>query len=93
MAAGRVSNGLIKDPLTGTTFSIRSGAVEGPWCPNFPFNILFQVFEPTGVPVFKCKTGGGSVSVEVDTSAKTNFESGYWKGILDAQGKTDGGYY
>ena len=39
------------------------------------------------------KTGGGAVSVEVDVNAKTNFESGYWKGILDAQGKTDGGYY
>ena len=36
---------------------------------------------------------GGAVSVEVDVNAKTNFESGYWKGILDAQGKTDGGYY
>ena len=41
----------------------------------------------------QAKTGGGAVSVEVDVNAKTNFESGYWKGILDAQGKTDGGYY
>jgi len=93
MAAGRVSDGLIKDPLTGTSFNVRSGAVEGPWCPNFPFSVLFSVIEPTGLPVFKCKTGGGAVQVEVDVNAKTNFESGYWKGILDAQGKTDGGYY
>merc|ERR1719258_248797 len=94
MAAGRVSDGLIKDPLTGTSFNVRSGAVEGPWCPNFPFRAcLFSVIEPTGLPVFKCKTGGGAVQVEVDVNAKTNFESGYWKGILDAQGKTDGGYY
>ena len=35
----------------------------------------------------------GAIPVEVDVNAKTNFESGYWKGILDAQGKTDGGYY
>jgi nitrite reductase/ring-hydroxylating ferredoxin subunit len=93
MAAGRVSDGLIKDPLTGTSFNVRSGAVEGPWCPNFPFSILFSVIQPTGLPVFKCKTGGGAVQVEVDVNAKTNFESGYWKGVLDAQGKTDGGYY
>ena len=93
MAAGRVAGGEIKDPLTGTSFSVKSGQVVGPWCPNFPFNILFSVIEPQGLPVFKCKTGGGAVQVEVDVNAKTNFESGYWKGILDAQGKTDGGYY
>ena len=72
---------------------MKSGQVVGPWCPNFPFNFLFSVIEPQGLPVFKCKTGGGAVQVEVDVNAKTNFESGYWKGILDAQGKTDGGYY
>ena len=93
MAAGRVANGLIKDPLTGTSFSVKSGQIDGPWCPNFPFNILFSVIQPQGLPVFKCKTGGGAVQVEVDVNAKTNFESGYWKGVLDAQGKTDGGYY
>jgi len=31
--------------------------------------------------------------VEVDTNYKSSYESGYWRGILDAQGKTDGGYY
>jgi len=93
MAAGTVKAGVIKDPLTGTSFSLKTGEVVGKWCPNFPFSILFSPLEPTGLPVFKCKTGGGAVAVEVDVNAKTNFESGYWKGILDAQGKTDGGYY
>merc|ERR1719486_322598 len=36
MAAGRVAGGEIKDPLTGTSFSVKSGQVVGPWCPNFP---------------------------------------------------------
>ncbi|KAH8071971.1 hypothetical protein JL721_3877 [Aureococcus anophagefferens] len=88
-----VANGLIRDPLTGSSFDVKTGELVGPWCPNFPFSILFSIIEPTTLPVFKCKTGGGAVSVEVDVNAKTNFESGYWKGILDAQGKTDGGYY
>merc|ERR1719163_923073 len=66
MAAGRVAGGEIKDPLTGTSFSVKSGQVVGPWCPNFPFNFLFSVIEPQGLPVFKCKTGGGAVQVEVD---------------------------
>jgi len=93
MAIGPVKAGKIKDPITGTSFSLKTGEVVGPWCPNFPFSFLFALIEPAGLPVFKCKTSGGAVSVEVDINAKTNFESGYWKGILDAQGKADGGYY
>ena len=93
MAAGQVRNGLIKDPLTGTSFDLKSGDVVGPWCPNFPFSILFSAIEPTGLPVFKTKKEGSSVCVEVNVAAKAQFEQGYWKGILDAQGKADGGYY
>jgi len=93
MALGPVKAGKIKDPLTGTAFSLKTGEVVGPWCPNFPFSFLFALIEPAGLPVFKAKTSGADVSVEVDINAKTNFESGYWKGILDAQGKADGGYY
>mmetsp|Transcript_4063 Transcript_4063/g.13344 ORF Transcript_4063/g.13344 Transcript_4063/m.13344 type:complete len:154 (-) Transcript_4063:688-1149(-) len=93
MAIGPVKAGKIKDPITGTSFSLKTGEVVGAWCPNFPFSFLFGLIEPAGLPVFKCKTAGSSVSVEVDVNAKTNFESGYWKGLLDAQGKADGGYY
>ena len=93
MASGQVKNGLIKDPLTGTSFDLKTGAVAGKWCPNFPFSFLFSAIEPVGIPVFKCKKDGSTVSVEVNTAARAQFESGYWKGILDAQGKADGGYY
>ena len=56
-------------------------------------SFLFSAIEPTGIPVFKVKKDGSSVSVEVNVAAKAQFEQGYWKGILDAQGKADGGYY
>ena len=36
---------------------------------------------------------GGYIEVLVDVNAKAEFEKKYWKGILDAQGKADGGYY
>ena len=36
---------------------------------------------------------GSGFQVKVDVNAKTNFEKDYWRGILDSQGKTDGGYY
>ena len=93
MAAGQVKGGLIKDPLTGTSFDLKTGQVVGKWCPNFPFSFLFSAIEPTGIPVFKVKKDGSSVSVEVNVAARAQFEQGYWKGILDAQGKADGGYY
>ena len=93
MSGGQVRNGAIKDPLTGTSFSLKTGEVVGKWCPNFPFSLLFAAIEPVGLPVFKAKAGSGSVSVEVNTNARAQFEQGYWKGILDAQGKADGGYY
>ena len=34
-----------------------------------------------------------AIQVEVDVNYKAAYESNYWRGILDAQGKTDGGYY
>merc|ERR1712194_399271 len=42
------------------------------------------------VPVRK---QGGSVQVQINVNAKAQFESKYWRGVLDAQGKVDGGYY
>ena len=39
------------------------------------------------------KKGGANIQVEVDVNYKLAYESNYWRGILDAQGKTDGGYY
>ena len=36
---------------------------------------------------------GGSLQALVNVNAKAQFESNYWRGVLDAQGKVDGGYY
>lgn len=45
------------------------------------------------MPTYKVKKSGAFIQVEVDVAYKQNYESNYWRGILDAQGKTDGGYY
>merc|ERR1719356_2146989 len=69
MAAGRVAGGEIKDPLTGTSFSVKSGQVVGPWCPNFPFNFLFSVIEPQGLPVcLRRPSAGRSLEVQVPSA-------------------------
>jgi len=33
------------------------------------------------------------IEVLVDADAKADFEKRYWKGVLDASGKANGGYY
>jgi hypothetical protein len=55
--------------------------------------LLGGLFEPAGVPTYAVKKSGNAVQVQVDVNYKASYESNYWKGILDAQGKADGKYY
>ena len=54
-------------------------------------------FDARGLPhrafAVECRKSGNAIQVKVNVNAKAQFEEGYWRGILDAQGKTDGGYY
>ena len=73
---------------------MKTGAVEeGNWCTSGIGKIVGGLFEPAGVPVYPVKTKGNVVEVQVDVNYKLNFESQYWSGILDAQGKSNGKYY
>jgi len=90
---GKVSKTTIKDAQFGTEFDLETGAVVGRWCPGGLGFVIGKLFEPTGVPTYKVKKAGQFLQIEVDVNFKVNYESKYWKGILDAQGKTDGGYY
>ena len=36
---------------------------------------------------------GSKVQALINVNAKAQFEQNYWRGILDSQGKVDGGYY
>uniref|UniRef100_A0A7S2E968 Rieske domain-containing protein n=1 Tax=Trieres chinensis TaxID=1514140 RepID=A0A7S2E968_TRICV len=93
LSFGRVSEGTIEDPVLGTKFSLKTGEVVGPWCPSGIGKLLGGLFEPSGVPVYPVKKAGANIEVQVDVNAKANFESQYWSGVLDAQGKADGKYY
>ena len=42
---------------------------------------------------YPLRNKNGKLEVEVDVNVKDRFESQYWRGVLDAQGKTDGKYY
>jgi len=94
LSFGSVSDGCIADPVLGTRFNLKTGTVaEDDWCTSPIGRIVGGLFEPAGVPTYACKTKGSVVEVQVDVNYKAAFESQYWSGILDAQGKSNGKYY
>merc|ERR1712176_1221639 len=92
LAVGKVENGAIVDPILGSRFSLKSGSPVD-WCPSIIGKVVGGLFVPTGVPTYKCRKGRNQVEVEVDVNYKLAFESEYWSGVLDAQGKANGKYY
>jgi hypothetical protein len=97
MFGGRIDENAqtLEDPQWGTKYSLVNGDVVGKWCPSPPIlgSLIGTVFPPRGVWVPSVREQGGFIEVLIDMDAKSEFEKNYWKGILDAQGKTDGGYY
>jgi len=93
LAAGKVSNSTITDAQYGTQFDLKTGQVVGKWCPSGIGFLVGKLQGPSDIPTYKIKKGGANIQVEVDVNYKQEYESNYWRGILDAQGKTDGGYY
>jgi nitrite reductase/ring-hydroxylating ferredoxin subunit len=93
LSDGRVGKKTIKDVQYGTEFNLETGKVEGKWCPGGIGFLVGKLVGPTDIPTYRVKKSGAFIQVEVDVAYKQNFESNYWRGVLDAQGKTDGGYY
>ena len=81
----------------GTLFELSTGNVkEGTWVSSPPLisNVLRLLFsEPQGVISYQVRDNGDVLQVLVDVKAREQYEQRYWKGILDASGKADGGYY
>eukprot|EP00966_Prymnesium_polylepis_P114925 2655877-Prymnesium_polylepis.2 len=44
-------------------------------------------------PADQVRKKGNSVQALINVNAKAQFEQKYWRGVLDSQGKVDGGYY
>ena len=91
-----VEGDLIEDSLSGTRYSLKTGKVVGNWCPAPPGigPLLFRNLVPIQeVATYQVRKSGNAIQVLVDVNAKAKFEAGYWRGVLDSQGKVDGGYY
>jgi len=84
----------IVEPVTGTQFDLKTGKQNGKWCP-YPIGqlIIGRVTTPQDLDVFKVRKQGNNVQAFINVNAKAQFEQKYWRGVLDSQGKVDGGYY
>lgn len=94
VSQGRVNSRdkTIEDPQNGSEFNYQTGEPVR-WCTRGVGILIGRFIEQGPLPCFKIKKSGNKLQIEVNVNAKADFESNYWRGILDAQGKTDGGYY
>jgi len=92
---GTVEDDAIVCPLHRSAFSLRTGKLVGPWCPAPPLigPLTGKLKSPRSLQTFQARQQGGRVQVLLDINAKKRFEGNYWRGVLDSQGKVDGGYY
>lgn len=94
---GRLGEGsTIVCPLHKSAFSLETGDVVGDWCPFPPILgplVLGNLAPPEKVSTFPVRAKGQNIEVFVDRNLKERFESKYWSGLLDAQGKATGDYY
>lgn len=85
---------LLEEPITGTLFSAKTGKVVGKWCPNALGRLLIgRITQPSNIQTFAVRKKGNAIEAQININAKAQFEQQYWRGVLDAQGKVDGGYY
>lgn len=78
------------------SFVLSAGDVVGDWCPFPPILgplILGNLAPPEKVATFPVRAKGQTIEVFIDRNLKERFESKYWSGLLDAQGKATGDYY
>jgi len=89
-----IQGDVVVEPVSGTKFNIKTGKQTGTWCP-YPIGklIIGRITTPQDMETFKLRKQGGYVQALINVNAKAQFEQKYWRGILDSQGKVDGGYY
>eukprot|EP00903_Cladosiphon_okamuranus_P010033 g9515.t1 len=88
--------GALVCPLHKSAFSLEDGKLVGDWCPFPPVlgPLVLGRLEPAkDLAVFPVRASGGNIQVLINRNLKAEFESKYWTGLLDAQGKASGDYY
>ncbi|GJQ15433.1 hypothetical protein GpartN1_g7224.t1 [Galdieria partita] len=92
---GLIGSGTLICAQHRTSWRLSDGKLAGKWCPYPPIlgPLLGKLKVPQDLAVFPVREMNGFIEALVDLDAAKEFESNYWRGILDAQGKATGGYY
>lgn len=94
LEAGSIADGVLTCDQHHSSFDLKTGDVIE-WCPHPPIlgPLLGKLKPPTPIQVFPVRETNGFIEAYLNVQAREDFEQSYWKGILDAQGRADGGYY
>mmetsp|Transcript_13278 Transcript_13278/g.18724 ORF Transcript_13278/g.18724 Transcript_13278/m.18724 type:complete len:191 (-) Transcript_13278:152-724(-) len=90
------AQGAIVCPLHKSAFSLESGELVGDWCPFPPIlgPLVLGKLEPAkNLAIFPVRAKGSDIEVLINRNLKSEMETKYWAGILDAKGKATGDYY
>jgi len=89
---GTVSSGNLICAQHKTAWRLSDGKLAGKWCPYPPIlgPLLGKLKAPQDLTVFPVREMNGFIEALIDLDAAKEFESNYWRGILDAQGKATG---
>jgi len=90
---GSVGDGVLTCAQHKSSWDLKTGELAGEWCPFPPVlgPLLGKLQAPSRLAVFPVRENSGTIEALLDMDAVAEFESDYWKGLLDAQGKASGG--
>lgn len=89
---GEVGDGVLTCAQHKSSWDLKTGELAGPWCPSPPVlgPLLGKLQPPSALAVYPVREERGKIEALLDIDAVKEFESNYWKGLLDAQGKASG---
>lgn len=96
LSQGRTEGNAIICPQSQTKFDLETGKIMDQWCPFPPVLgplVFGKLVPPRDLAVFPVRAKNGNIEVYLNRNFQSQFESQYWKGLLDAQGKATGDYY
>ncbi|KAA8491391.1 Methanesulfonate monooxygenase ferredoxin subunit [Porphyridium purpureum] len=92
---GSVGDGNIVCAQHKSSWNLSTGELAGDWCPFPPLigPLLGKLVTPSPLNVFSVRENDGFIEALLDIDLKSDYESNYWVGLLDARGKASGEYF
>eukprot|EP00172_Hildenbrandia_rubra_P000096 Plantae.Rhodophyta-Hildenbrandia_rubra.ctg10437.p1 GENE.Plantae.Rhodophyta-Hildenbrandia_rubra.ctg10437~~Plantae.Rhodophyta-Hildenbrandia_rubra.ctg10437.p1 ORF type:complete len:218 (+),score=45.34 Plantae.Rhodophyta-Hildenbrandia_rubra.ctg10437:56-655(+) len=92
---GSVGDGVLTCAQHKSSWDLSTGELAGDWCPFPPLlgPLLGKLQGPKNLQVYPVRENAGYIEALINVDARKDFEKDYWFGLLDATGKSTGGYY